>query len=82
MNDARVICREIHYPDASSAPRSAFFGQGSGQIWLDDVNCQGNESSLESCSHNGWSANNCSHHQDASVICLSKYDNFVFLVFL
>ena len=81
MNDARVVCREIHYPDASSAPHSAFFGQGSGQIWLDDVNCQGNESSIESCSHNGWNVNNCSHHQDASVICLSKYDNVVFLVF-
>ena len=82
INDARVVCRALDYPDASSALRSAFFGQGSGQIWLDDVNCQGNESSLESCSHNGWNVNNCGHHQDASVICLSKYDFAVSLFLL
>ena len=72
MNDARVVCRGLNYPDAFSAPHSAFFDQGSGQIWLDDVNCQGNESSIQSCSHNGWNVNNCGHHQDASIICLSE----------
>ena len=82
MNDARVVCRELGYPDAFSAPHSAFFGQGSGQIWLDGVNCHGNESSIESCLHNGWNVNNCGHHQDASIICLSKYATsyFYFIV--
>ena len=82
LNDARVLCRELDYPEASSAPHSAFFGQGSGLIWLDDVNCQGNESSIESCSHNGWNVINCGHHQDASVICLGKYDYVIFLFLL
>ena len=72
MNDARVVCRALGYSDASHALRSAYFGQGSGKIWLDDVNCFGNESSIESCSHNGWNVHNCGHYEDASVICLSK----------
>ena len=77
LNDAGVVCRALGYPNASRAPRSAYFGQGSGKIWLDDVNCQGHESSLESCSHRGWDNHDCGHSEDASVICSSKDDNEV-----
>ena len=73
MNDARVICRELSYPDAVSAPQSAHFGAGSGQIWLDDVNCAGSENSIVNCPHYGWGSHNCGHHEDASVVCSSKY---------
>ena len=77
MNDARVICRTLGYPYASRALHSAYFGQGSGEIWLDDVNCWGNEISIKRCSHNGWNVTNCGHSKDASVICSSKNDNKV-----
>ena len=73
MDDARVACRELGYPDAASALQSAHFGAGSGQIWLDDVNCAGSEDSIENCPHYGWGSHNCGHHEDASVVCLSKY---------
>ena len=79
INDARVVCRTLGYPDAKSAPYHAYFGQGSGTIWLDDVHCLGNESSIESCTHNGWNAHNCGHHEDASVICSSMYDRDIFI---
>ena len=69
INDARVICRQLGYPDAIIAPGSARFGTGSGQIWLDDVNCQGNETSILYCGHRGWGINNCRHYEDASVVC-------------
>ena len=49
INDAHVICRQLGYPGAISAPGSARFGAGSGPIWLDDVNCQGNETSILYC---------------------------------
>ena len=77
LNDASVVCRALGYPDASRAPQSAYFGQGSGKIWLDDVSCQGRESSLKSCSHRGWGNHYCIHSEDASVICSSKDDNKV-----
>ena len=45
------------------------YGSGSEQIWLDDVQCNGNETSLAECGHSGWSVHNCGHSQDVSIIC-------------
>ena len=75
INDAQVVCRSLDYSNASDAPIKAPFGQGSGRIWLDDVNCLGHERSIAMCSHRGWGINNCGHDEDASVICSSKYVN-------
>jgi len=77
IKDAQVVCRQLGFPDAFSAPGSARFGQGNGKIWLDNVHCLGNEMSIEDCGHRGWGIHNCGHHEDASVICLSKYDYFI-----
>ena len=72
LDDARVVCRELGYSGAVSAHSSAHFGSGSGQIWLDDVNCLGSETSIVNCPHGGWGSHNCGHHEDASVVCSSK----------
>ena len=47
------------------------FGGGSGPIWLDDLDCNGNESSILNCSHKAFGVNNCGHDEDVAIQCMS-----------
>ncbi|NXJ71103.1 DMBT1 protein, partial [Rostratula benghalensis] len=69
LPDAAVVCRQLGCGAALDAPRAAFFGEGTGPIWLDDVRCQGNESSLLGCPASPWGVTNCQHREDAAVVC-------------
>ena len=67
-NSARVVCNQLNY-GGTPVVAGNDFGPGMGRIWMDSVNCQGDEASLADCSHNGWGRHNCGHHEDVGVTC-------------
>ena len=71
--DADVVCRQLGFGSSGRAVGSAFFGEGSGSIWLDYLMCTGNESTLASCGHLGVGVTrSCSHSEDAGVRCSGR----------
>ncbi|XP_072043713.1 protein bark beetle-like [Amphiura filiformis] len=64
--DTQVACRQLGY---LSGYVSRYSWYGSGPIWLDDVECIGDEEVLWNCSHNGIGVHNCGHHNDFGLLC-------------
>ncbi len=55
----------------AQALSQATFGQGTGRIWLDNVQCTGSEKTLMNCTASSSGNYSCTHAQDAGVRCLS-----------
>ena len=51
-----------------------------GPLYLDYVNCVGNEESITECSFVGFGNNNCLHTQDAGVQCNGTKSKFNTLI--
>uniref|UniRef100_A0A673BAX5 SRCR domain-containing protein n=1 Tax=Sphaeramia orbicularis TaxID=375764 RepID=A0A673BAX5_9TELE len=77
IKDVDVVCRAKNCGTALKAKSSAFFGEGQGPIWLDDVNCFGNESSLSHCGRIFFERTGCDHREDAGVVCSGMEDYFL-----
>ncbi|XP_061902006.1 LOW QUALITY PROTEIN: deleted in malignant brain tumors 1 protein-like [Entelurus aequoreus] len=64
-----VVCQELGCGSALASKKSAYFGEGTGQVWMDDVECTGKEVSILKCSHRIFGENNCGHSEDVGVVC-------------
>ena len=53
-----MALKGVHTPD------------GSGEIWLDNVRCSGNETKLMMCAAQPKGMHNCDHDEDAGILCL------------
>ncbi|XP_073339194.1 lysyl oxidase homolog 3B [Pagrus major] len=69
ISNANVLCRQLGFVSATGWTHSAKYGKGQGKIWLDNVLCGGGEKSIENCKSRGWGNSDCTHDEDAGVVC-------------
>ena len=74
--DATVVCRELQCSGGTAVKGFGALKPGANKIWMDEVECTGNEETVVSCTFNRfhpidarWGEHNCPHSQDAGVCC-------------
>ncbi|XP_054735458.1 uncharacterized protein LOC129242688 isoform X3 [Anastrepha obliqua] len=68
LKEAQVMCNSMGFYGLPTIVKN-IYGPGSGPIWLDQVSCYGNETSLDQCSHWTWGEHNCNHTEDVGLKC-------------
>lgn len=64
-----VVCHLLGFPGTKEVRFAAYYGEGSGRILLDELNCKGDESNILDCIHSGKNRHDCTHAEDAGVEC-------------
>ena len=67
--DGTVVCRQLGY----NRLREYYWGNqtvwGTGNIWLDNIDCSSSHVRLTQCNSRGWGVTDCRHSDDINVLC-------------
>ncbi len=69
ISDAQVVCRQMGCGAALRADGNSVFGAGEGVVWLNKVECRGNEIHLWDCPLSLKNHTDCSHKEHAGLTC-------------
>ncbi len=67
ISDAQVVCRQLGCGAAMRADGNSVFGAGEGVVWLNRVECRGNEIHLWDCPLSLKNHTDCSHKEHAGL---------------
>ena len=77
LNSANVACRRLGFPGAVSVQYKTTSSSSTVPFWLSDVQCFGNETGLEQCSHLGFGIPGyCSdrrYYHEVGVLCIGMH---------
>ena len=71
--EIKVICRMLGYETGYIISNSLLQVESSLPIWLDNLDCNGNEYTIFDCEHGGWGIHNCDHDDDVVLRCEGTY---------
>ena len=76
MKAATVVCRQLGFANVRAIYynyNNNFHNQYSltAPIWMSEVTCFGEESTLFACGHSGWGNHRCFHEDDVGIECVS-----------
>ncbi|KAL1275598.1 hypothetical protein QQF64_035221 [Cirrhinus molitorella] len=69
ISDAQVVCRQLGCGAALRADGNSVFGAGEGVVWLNRVECRGNEIHLWDCPLSLKNHTDCSHKEHTGLTC-------------
>ncbi|XP_028411926.1 deleted in malignant brain tumors 1 protein-like isoform X2 [Dendronephthya gigantea] len=69
FKNAKVTCRQLGYADAVRSLHYVQVPSSAGVVWLSNVNCDGAEQNITSCSHGSWGQHSCSYIENVGVEC-------------
>lgn len=81
IEDAQVVCRQLRCGIALSDHVLSWFGPGTGPVWLNQVECQGNEVALWDCRYQFSEEDESGHQEDVGVVCSGSVLISAFLQF-
>ncbi|CAK1540979.1 unnamed protein product [Leptosia nina] len=67
---AKVVCRTFN--KTGEATHGSQYGEAIEKFWMDDVVCEGTETSISNCIFSGWGTSDCESSEAAGVICHNK----------
>lgn len=69
---AAVVCKTFN--KTGVATHGGHFGQAIEKYWIDDIVCQGDETSLSQCLFQEWGRSDCDRSEAAGVSCYDAHD--------
>ena len=75
-----VVCIQLGLGTYGSYYHNAYFGQGTGPIWLSYVSCTRPVLTLAGCGHLGFNiTRSCTHYQDIGVRCYGNQGTCMYI---
>ncbi|WAQ95358.1 NETR-like protein [Mya arenaria] len=73
--EAEVVCSMLGFSARKAkAHFGAYYGEGQGDIVVDELRCSGIEEDISECKSKDWlSQTNCNHNEDAAVECCKSF---------